>query len=294
MKPGSEGMGDTSETSGSSQPEQKDEFTKCGYCCKGRNLNIVELQCSMCLQFHHESCISYQLGKLVPFLSNYTFTCRSCSNTGLETFKKHQAQSSQMCVTALANLQQAATKESGAVMFSLAKDVVPWIEMHWEGMTTMPRRTTQSWKQTIQRTLAKDSSSLFVCEETAADGSVGTAYPLYGLRSTDLASIRPAYDQVKKSSSDATKSRGPKRKVPEQWAGSKKSRSEGAVQKLHGYPLDHPFNKDGYRYILTEPDPHAPFRQEFDESSDTGGRPIPGWLHRAQCPNAVLLALHDR
>ncbi|KAF0298047.1 Set1/Ash2 histone methyltransferase complex subunit ASH2 [Amphibalanus amphitrite] len=82
--------------------------------------------------------------------------------------------------------------------------------------------------------------------------------------------------------------------MPEQSAGWKKSRSDGAVQKLHGYPLDHPFNKDGYRYILTEPDPHAPFRQEFDESSDTGGRPIPGWLHRAQCPPAVLLALHDR
>lgn len=29
----------------------------------------------------------------------------------------------------------------------------------------------------------------------------------------------------------------------------------------HGYPLEHPFNKDGYRYILAEPDPHAPFRQ---------------------------------
>ena len=58
---------------------------------KGRNLNIVELQCNGCLLFHHESCISLQLGKLVPFLSNYTFTCRNCSNTGLETFKKHQA-----------------------------------------------------------------------------------------------------------------------------------------------------------------------------------------------------------
>lgn len=29
----------------------------------------------------------------------------------------------------------------------------------------------------------------------------------------------------------------------------------------HGYPTEHPFNKDGYRYILAEPDPHAPFRQ---------------------------------
>lgn len=62
----------------------------------------------------------------------------------------------------------------------------------------------------------------------------------------------------------------------------------------HGYPLEHPFNKDGYRYILAEPDPHAPFRQEFDESADWAGKPIPGWLYRASSPNTCLLTLHDR
>lgn len=48
----------------------------------------------------------------------------------------------------------------------------------------------------------------------------------------------------------------------------------GALVKLpaHGYPLEHPFNKDGYRYILAEPDPHAPFRQEYDESPDWAGK----------------------
>lgn len=70
----------------------------------------------------------------------------------------------------------------------------------------------------------------------------------------------------------------------------------GAIVKLpaHGYPLEHPFNKDGYRYILAEPDPHAPFRQEYDESPDWAGKPIPGWLYRLLTPNAVLVALHDR
>lgn len=62
----------------------------------------------------------------------------------------------------------------------------------------------------------------------------------------------------------------------------------------NGYPLEHPFNKDGYRYILAEPDPHAPFRQEFDESPDWAGKPIPGWLYRTVVPNNALLALHDR
>lgn len=62
----------------------------------------------------------------------------------------------------------------------------------------------------------------------------------------------------------------------------------------HGYPLEHPFNKDGYRYILAEPDPHAPNRQAFDESSDWAGKPIPGYLYRTCLGNDVLLALHDR
>lgn len=61
--------------------------------------------------------------------------------------------------------------------------------------------------------------------------------------------------------------RNAKRKIPGEGAGTgpgKKGRgSDMAAPKLpaHGYPLEHPFNKDGYRYILAEPDPHAPFRQ---------------------------------
>lgn len=92
-----------------------------------------------------------------------------------------------------------------------------------------------------------------------------------------------------------------KRKFPGTDAGptGKKGRPSSDITanvKLpaHGYPLEHPFNKDGYRYILAEPDPHAPFRQEFDESSDWAGKPIPGWLYRTLVPHAVLLALHDR
>lgn len=58
---------------------------------KERNLNIVELLCANCSRWFHESCIGYQLGKLVPFLANYCFICKNCSPTGLESFKKNQA-----------------------------------------------------------------------------------------------------------------------------------------------------------------------------------------------------------
>lgn len=70
----------------------------------------------------------------------------------------------------------------------------------------------------------------------------------------------------------------------------------GPTTKLapHGYPLEHPFNKDGYRYILAEADPHAPNRQAFDESLDWAGKPIPGYLYRTFLGTDVLFALNDR
>ena len=46
--------------------------------------------------------------------------------------------------------------------------------------------------------------------------------------------------------------------------------------------------------MLAEADTHAPFRQEFDESTDLAGKPIPGFLCRVLTPENVLLALHDR
>jgi Set1/Ash2 histone methyltransferase complex subunit ASH2 len=90
--------------------------------------------------------------------------------------------------------------------------------------------------------------------------------------------------------------RGTKRKLENSAPGGKKSRGELSTPPLppNGYPKEHPFNRDGYRYILAEPDPHAPFRQEFDESVEMAGKPIPGFLCRVMTPDTVLLALHDR
>lgn len=48
----------------------------------------------------------------------------------------------------------------------------------------------------------------------------------------------------------------------------------------YGYPLEHPFNKDGYRYILAEPDPHAPDPEKL-ELDCWAGKPIPGDLYGA-------------
>ncbi|CAH1176830.1 unnamed protein product [Phaedon cochleariae] len=287
--------------------EKKTDFPNTCYCGKDRNLNIVELLCANCSRWFHESCIGYQLGKLVPFMSNYIFLCKNCSPTGLESFRKSQAQTQQMCVTAIANLQQASIKEgSNRTMFSKDQEIIPYIEYHWEALTTTSRRVTQSWHITVTKALIKDIHILFIFEDSGASGHS------YGLLNPDVSQIKPNYGAMIKggvlrvtdmgiqhvSANSNVKSRNTKRKYPgDVGLQGKKGRGvDLGVAKLpaHGYPLDHPFNKDGYRYLLAEPDPHAPFRQEFDESSDWAGKPIPGWLYRTSIPTAVLLALHDR
>ena len=54
-----------------------------------------------------------------------------------------------------------------------------------------------------------------------------------------------------------------KRKNNNQHEGSRKKQKNSDLplcERLpkHGFPTDHPFNKDGYRYWLAEPDPHIP------------------------------------
>lgn len=150
----------------------------------------MELLCVTCNRWFHESCIGFQLGRLVPFIMNYVFVCKNCSVTGLESFRKTQATIPQMCMTAIANLQQTSIKDGKPkVMFSKDRDIIPFMDHYWESMTTMSRRSTQSWYATVQRTLLKDINSLFAYEDTS-DGQ------MYGLVTPDLTQIKPNYDEA--------------------------------------------------------------------------------------------------
>lgn len=298
------------EESQSSVEEQSAETQNC-YCGKERNLSIVELQCGGCFKWFHENCISVNIGKCVPFMTYYTFYCKACNPSGTENFSKKQPSFSQMCSTAIANLmQQSCVEGHPRTLFSKDKEVIPYIEAKWEYLTVMQRRIKQTWHNTVHKSVLKDND-IFICEEKSLDGD----FPLYGLVNQDLNKIAPSYETMgrggqMKLSQDSSSSQsalsfssGKGRSSKRRFVGDgqlsgvgKKVKSDLVMPKLppNGYPLEHPFNKDGYRYILAEPDPHAPFRQEFDESQDWAGKPIPGWLYRKLTPNYVLLAMHDR
>ncbi|CAH8601787.1 unnamed protein product [Dicrocoelium dendriticum] len=61
-----------------------------------------------------------------------------------------------------------------------------------------------------------------------------------------------------------------------------------------GFPVDHPFNKEGYRYILVEQDRHAPGRDLWDDCEQTAGKPIPGIFYRVFLSPQVVLSVNDR
>lgn len=122
-----------------------------------------------------------------------------------------------MCVTAIANLLQTCQKENDQrMLFHKDKDIIPFIECHWESMTTMPRRVTLSWHATvsislrthlsriikkiivyisqlrlqIHKALLKDVGTLFTIDENNGDGQI------FGLIAADLVSIKPNYEAM--------------------------------------------------------------------------------------------------
>ena len=158
---------------------------------KERNLNIIEVSCSNCGKFFHESCIGYQMGKLLSFSMNYVFTCKFCSSTGLEIYRRNSSSLHQMCITTLANLQRKTVKDGNPrFVFSKDREIIPFIESYWESITTQARKQTTAWYSTILKTL-QTHSNIFSSQEV--NGEL-----LFGLIETDLETIKPNYEKLVK------------------------------------------------------------------------------------------------
>ncbi|XP_033122323.1 set1/Ash2 histone methyltransferase complex subunit ASH2-like isoform X2 [Anneissia japonica] len=290
------------------------------YCGKERTLEGVELQCSGCLKWFHAGCLSINIGYCMSFMTAYSFTCRVCHPSNTEQFTKKTCNFSQLCVAALANLTHQQRKaDKPKRMFSKDKELIPYINRHWEYLSAMSRRSTTTWHNSIVK--AMSNQDLFISKEKPTlDDENEEDFPLFGLADDDLSKVGPSYEKQtlqgknelgqKNGSlltgsfnsgnlSSSGKGRSSKRKggleSSQNLVSSKKTRSDlSASQKLppHGYPMEHPYNKDGYRYILTESDPHSP-ATTFDHDQFIG-KPIPAHLYRAALSTEVLLALHDR
>ncbi|XP_061732097.1 set1/Ash2 histone methyltransferase complex subunit ASH2 isoform X2 [Nerophis ophidion] len=312
---GKEGL----ETAGNAS-EAADTLTGSGDEENGRQLGEVELQCALCTKWFTADTFAINTTSCLPFMTNYVFHCNICHHSGNTYFLRKQANLKEMCLTALANLtwRSRTQDEHPKTMFSKDKDIIPFIDKYWECMTTRQRPGKLTWPNNIVKTMSKERD-VFLVKEHPDPGSKDSEeeYPKFGLLDQDLGNIGPSYDSQKQSAVPPTagglngalapvpgKGRGAKRKQQQQQqqegataGATKRTRSDPlfSAQRLppHGYPLEHPFNKDGYRYILAEPDPHAPDPEKL-ELDCWAGKPIPGDLYRACLYERVLLALHDR
>ncbi|XP_034085116.1 set1/Ash2 histone methyltransferase complex subunit ASH2-like isoform X2 [Gymnodraco acuticeps] len=304
--------------------EAADALTGSGDEESGRQLGEVELQCALCMKWFTADTFSIDTATCLPFMTNYVFHCNVCHHSGNTYFLRKQANLKEMCLTALANLtwRSRTHDEHPKTMFPKEKDIIPFIDKYWECMTTRQRPGKLTWPNNIVKTMSKERD-VFLVKEHPDPGSKDPEeeYPKFGLLDQDLGTIGPSYDSQKQASAAPSaagvnggssfsgalapgpgKGRGAKRKQQQQQDNSaagaaKRTRSDPlfSAQRLppHGYPLEHPFNKDGYRYILAEPDPHAPDPEKL-ELDCWAGKPIPGDLYRACLYERVLLALHDR
>uniref|UniRef100_A0A8B9VU16 Set1/Ash2 histone methyltransferase complex subunit ASH2 n=1 Tax=Anas zonorhyncha TaxID=75864 RepID=A0A8B9VU16_9AVES len=309
-----EGAGDASEALDTQAGSVDEE--------NGRQLGEIELQCGICTKWFTADTFGIDTTSCLPFMTNYSFHCNVCHHSGNTYFLRKQANLKEMCLSALANLtwQSRTQDEHPKTMFSKDKDIIPFIDKYWECMTTRQRPGKMTWPNNIVKTMCKERD-VFLVKEHPDPGSKDPEedYPKFGLLDQDLANIGPAYDNQKQNNAVSTsgslnggsslgggiaaggsgKGRGAKRKQQDggTTGTAKKTRSDPlfSAQRLppHGYPLEHPFNKDGYRYILAEPDPHAPDPEKL-ELDCWAGKPIPGDLYRACLYERVLLALHDR
>ncbi|XP_072051173.1 set1/Ash2 histone methyltransferase complex subunit ASH2-like [Amphiura filiformis] len=295
------------------------------YCGRGRSVGEVELQCSVCMQWFHKECITTtNVGNMLPFMTTYHFCCKYCHPNNQEVYSRRMPNFSQLCHMALANLMSQHRNDSPPkTMFSKDKELIPFIHGNWESLTPMQRRTTVTWHATIVKAMLKDSE-LFVQKEKPDDPSEDESdYPMFGLVDKDLSNISPNYDPSKPSGNvsvttaqtlassnngNSTTSlppvsrgkRGPKKRerdIESAIAVSTSKKSKGDViitPKLppHGFPMEHPYNKDGYRYVLTETDPQVQSAAYDDDFWI--GKPIPAHLYRAVVGTVVLLAPQDR
>lgn len=128
------------------------------------------------------------MGKLLSFSMNYVFTCKFCSPTGLEIYRRNSSSLHQMCVTALANLQRKTVKDGNPrFLFSKDREIIPFIEAYWESITTQARKQTTGWYSTILKTL-QSHTNIFTSQDVAGD-------LMFGLIDKDLESIKPNYDK---------------------------------------------------------------------------------------------------
>ncbi|CAI2178513.1 16161_t:CDS:2 [Funneliformis geosporum] len=183
-----------------------EEHTYC-YCGKDRNLTEVSLQCSNCLNWFHAKCTKIPIDTIIPIFTNYKFTCKWCSNSSGENFKRSQAGWKEIGGCAIANLMlqqhmaefkaqkgdpiysSAYAKKLSPFQFYFNKNehLRPFVDKNWSSLCT-ERSRTATWWATLGSCLYS-TKDLFV----AKDENNRSASSNFCLVDPNLWNIRPGH-----------------------------------------------------------------------------------------------------
>lgn len=174
------------------------------YCDGERKLGNLEVHCSGCKRWFHQECFKDldNFGGL-PFMVSYIFQCKNCSPDKKEKWHTKNTSFSAMAIMTLANMTlEYRNKQNNNVdefcdsnisvplqnpFFNVVEQIIPYMDLNWEYLSTTPRRQKKTWHQTILRILQKET------ELFEQDPSNELAY---SLRERDLFRIGPNHDCI--------------------------------------------------------------------------------------------------
>uniref|UniRef100_A0AC34FY03 Zinc finger PHD-type domain-containing protein n=1 Tax=Panagrolaimus sp. ES5 TaxID=591445 RepID=A0AC34FY03_9BILA len=190
--------------------------------CEGkRELGTLELHCSVCRRWFHQTCLR-DLKEFygLPFMVCYVFRCQDCANDSKESWTPKQTNFAHMTVMALSNMTYnyfaekdeykndvfQASKDN-VKYFHLEKEIIPFFEENWDSLSNFPRRVKNSWHQTIHKTLAKETELFTMNPENEMEFALNERNLMLGRRPPASQPILAA-DSDKDDSESGPKTRG--------------------------------------------------------------------------------------
>ncbi|XP_065176301.1 set1/Ash2 histone methyltransferase complex subunit ASH2-like [Sycon ciliatum] len=261
----------------------------------------MDLECHTCKQLTPVSEVQHLFvnWSFITYMSNYQFQCSACGG-GLPNVRRCPAVWDGILLTTVANLTAAQRSEDEPKQFfDLNQDIIPFILTNWDSICTNRSRSSH-WSARLDMRFKQYPDIYDIDDSTPPQYSLTEKYQ-------DLSVLTPSFVdnlfKIERKVVDPTPkplppqatvklpgTRGPKRKGETFPTASKRTRTTTPKLPVHGYPTEHPHNKDGYRYILAEVDPRTT-EKDLDAYA---GKAVPGFLYRVVAPPLSLLALHDR
>ncbi|OAF66945.1 hypothetical protein A3Q56_05331 [Intoshia linei] len=273
------------------------------YCNKERSFDGLECHCHYCRKIFHLDCIAETGIPFMPFVCSYFFICKSCNTCRQDYLVRRNSNLLSTVFTAVANLyaQSGKSHYSEPEIFAFIKenyDILGDIKSRSQlnitslaksikiGAVYFDNFKIDETNRRMYGFLNMDNYVKFICPLSIdlLKKQMITTNDMTSIEDICLAAKIPLYtlmDQIGSQSSKNTST-------------SQKKLKRQIYKKIPtAYPSEHPYNKDGYRYYLTEPDPIID-KCNIPIPYVKPGKAIPAFLYRCFTYKNVELTSQDR